>query len=154
MTSPYKAAYYKGGGTNAGYWTYPTKSNTTPSNILSSTGTNNANFDNGGYDTDPTNGLTPVGAFAASPGPYGTYDQGGDVSQWNEADLYGFLRGTRGGGWGSDYRFMTDSYRSGATPASGNNGLGFRVASVPEPGAMILLLGGAIAVCIWRRRRK
>ena len=23
----YKAAYYKGGGTNAGYWTYPTQSN-------------------------------------------------------------------------------------------------------------------------------
>ena len=30
----YKAAYYKGGGTNAGYWLYPTKSNTAPSNVL------------------------------------------------------------------------------------------------------------------------
>ncbi len=40
----YKAAYYKGGGTNAGYWLYPTRSNTAPSNLLSSTGTNNANF--------------------------------------------------------------------------------------------------------------
>ena len=41
----YKAAYYdpnKPGG--AGYWTYPTQSNTAPSNMLSSTGTNNANF--------------------------------------------------------------------------------------------------------------
>ena len=30
----YKAAYYKSGGTNAGYWTYTTKSNTAPSTTL------------------------------------------------------------------------------------------------------------------------
>ena len=42
----YKAAYYKGGGINAGYWTYPTQSNSTPSNVLSATGTNNANYYN------------------------------------------------------------------------------------------------------------
>ena len=83
----YKAAFYKGGGTNAGYWFFPTQSDTAPSNVLSSTGTNNANYSTNppvGY-TDPTNGLTPVGAFAASPGAYGTYDQGGNVYQWNEA---------------------------------------------------------------------
>ena len=40
----YKAAYYSGGGTNSAYWTYATQSNTTPSNLLSATGTNNANF--------------------------------------------------------------------------------------------------------------
>ena len=28
----------------AGYWSYPTKSNSAPSNVLSATGTNNANF--------------------------------------------------------------------------------------------------------------
>ena len=50
----YKAAYYKGGGTNAGYWTYPTQSNTAPSNVLSPTGTNNANY----YDTATT--ATPI----------------------------------------------------------------------------------------------
>ena len=30
----YKAAYYKSGGTNAGYWTYTTQSNTAPSSTL------------------------------------------------------------------------------------------------------------------------
>ena len=52
----YKASYYVGGGTNAGYWLYPTQSNDVPSNVLSSTGTNNANF----MDSDPLNLLTPV----------------------------------------------------------------------------------------------
>ena len=77
---------------DAGYWTYPTKSNTAPSNVLSATGTNNANYlaspiPTLAIYTDPTNHLTPVGAFAASPGPYGTYDMGGDVWQWNEANF-------------------------------------------------------------------
>ena len=32
----YKAAYYKGGGTNAGYWTFATQSDATPSAVASS----------------------------------------------------------------------------------------------------------------------
>ena len=74
----YKAAYYSGGGTNSTYWIYPTQSDTEPSNVLSSTGTNNANFTASSNqppfatETDPTNWLTPVGGFADSPGPYGT----------------------------------------------------------------------------------
>ncbi len=62
-------------GENSAYWTYATQSNTTPSNVLSATGTNNANFatndiepPNYGF-TDHTNYLTPVGTFAASPDP-------------------------------------------------------------------------------------
>jgi sulfatase modifying factor 1 len=34
----YKAAYYKGGSLNAGYWAYPTRSNAGPSNTLSAVG--------------------------------------------------------------------------------------------------------------------
>ena len=52
----YKAAYYKGGSTNAGYWTYPTQSNTAPINTLPDTG-NHANF----YDyTVPGITTTPI----------------------------------------------------------------------------------------------
>ena len=65
----YKAAYYKSGGTNAGYWEYPTRSNTVPSNVLSASGTNNASFsvNTAPYYSDPANSLTPVGAFSSSP---------------------------------------------------------------------------------------
>jgi formylglycine-generating enzyme required for sulfatase activity len=153
----YKAAYYDptlNSGTG-GYWTYPTKSNTLPSNILSSTGTNNANFWNSGY-TDPANFLTPVGAFAASPGPYGTFDMGGDIWQWNEANISGSSRGLRGDNWGGNSNYLASSGRSyGYNPAGGEDGLGFRVASVPEPGSIALLLTGAIGLLAyaWRRQR-
>jgi formylglycine-generating enzyme len=156
----YKAAYYDptlNGGTG-GYWTYPTKSNTVPSNILSSTGTNNVNFNaNFPYsgDTDPVNHLTPVGAFANSPGPYGTYDMGGDVFQWNEASTANQYRGFRGGTWnlGSDHLASSCRYDHNL-PSYGIYNLGFRVASVPEPGSIILLVSGAIAGLIWWRRRR
>ncbi|MFZ1935436.1 MAG: SUMF1/EgtB/PvdO family nonheme iron enzyme [Thermoguttaceae bacterium] len=119
----YKAAYYKGGGTNAGYWTYPTQSNTAPINTLPDTG-NHANFydwygtGNGGH-TDPTDYLTPVGAFSLTPGPYGTYDMGGDVWQWNEADLSGLERGLRGGGWSTYFNSLASSGRGDYDPSLG-----------------------------------
>jgi formylglycine-generating enzyme required for sulfatase activity len=158
----YKAAYYDPtlNGGAGGYWTYPTKSNTAPINILSSTGTNNANFydyygtGNGGY-TDPTNLLTPVGAFAASPGPYGTYDMGGDVFQWNETVVDSSSRGLRGGYWVRGSDFFASSFRiDDAYPASVDC-LGFRVASVPEPGSIMLAVAGGVCLLAyaWRKCR-
>jgi formylglycine-generating enzyme required for sulfatase activity len=144
----YKAAYYKGGSTNAGYWVFPTQSNTEPSNVLSSTGTNNANYDN----TDPTNGLTVVGAFTSSPGPYGTYDMGGDVWQWNEASIDGSYRGLRGGSFGSDVGPLQASYWNAiGTPTGEGSNAGFRVSEVPEPVSMALLALGGIGMLTRRR---
>jgi formylglycine-generating enzyme required for sulfatase activity len=151
----YKAAYYVGGGTNAGYWTYPTQSNTAPGNslALAMSQSNEASYEINGY----TDGLTAVGTFSASPGPYGTFDMGGDVFQWNEANFGDLGRGTRGGAW--DYGFstvLTSYLRDFDYPTDYEYDIGFRVASseaVPEPGSLALLLGGAVAVLIWRRRR-
>jgi formylglycine-generating enzyme required for sulfatase activity len=136
-----------------GYWSYPTKSNNAPSNAKSTTGTNNANYWNGGY-TDPTNYLTPVGYFAGSPGPYGTYDMGGDVWQWNEANLSNSYRGLRGGSFNGASNSLASSYRAGGYPTYEDDSFGFRVAGTPEPGSITLLVAGAIAgLMCWRRWR-
>jgi formylglycine-generating enzyme len=151
----YKAAYYKGGGMNAGYWTYPTQSNDRPSNLLSSTATNNANFfdpQNGGA-SDPRNLLTSVGAFAGSPGPYGTYDQGGDVWQWNESVYLGIARGNDGGSHADSSDALARFSVTGSYPISEGPSFGFRVASVPEPSAAAMLLAAAIATIPYLKRQ-
>jgi formylglycine-generating enzyme required for sulfatase activity len=155
----YKAAYYAGGGTNAGYWTYATQSNDVPSNVLSSAGTNNENYSSDTGFTDPTNLLTPVGEFAASSGSYGTFDMGGDVYQWNEtANFAPFNTGRdfRGGSFAGTA--TTTSYLGGGfgVPTASGPNLGFRIEAVPEPSAAALLILGAASAQIlysFRRRR-
>lgn len=136
----YKAAYYRGGNRDVGYWLYPTQNDAVPGNALPDYG-NSANFYSNGY-TDPTNYLTPVGAFAESPGAYGTFDQGGDVWQWNEATVTSTGRGLRGGCFASwrDSTCLAASYRSNSDPLNELVDIGFRVASVPEPSCVPMVL--------------
>ncbi|TSA08372.1 MAG: hypothetical protein D4R77_02945, partial [Planctomycetaceae bacterium] len=68
----YKAAYYKGGSTNAGYWTYATQSNVAPGTTIGSSA-NQANY-NG---VIPIGHATDVGSFTGSGSFYGTFDQSG-----------------------------------------------------------------------------
>ncbi len=143
----YKAAYYKDGSANAGYWLYPTRSNQTPANVLTSTGTNNANYAiyyNGSpyLYTDPANYLTLVGAFAGSPASYGTFDMGGDVWQWTEGrQANGAQRGLAGGSFVDEgYLMQGPLSPCDLQPTADNSvNIGFRVALVPEPISLLLL---------------
>lgn len=146
----YKAAYHKNDGVTGNYWTYPTSSDAEPSSDLSDPDPGNtANFYRGSGV-----GLAAVGGCENSPGPYGTFDQGGNVWEWNEAVFSG-NRGLRGGGFGSDVSRLAASYRHGRVPTrdydSFGGDIGFRIVEIPEP-ATWALLAAALAVVAHRRR--
>ena len=169
----YKAAYYKGGSTNAGYWSYATQSDSAPGNILGS-GTNQANYAPANVHSvtqagtsSTQNFLTDVGAFTASQSASGTFDQSGNVNEWN--DLTGAAnssRGIRGGFFGNlNTSDVSSSYGLTVSAQFEFDSIGFRLASpasspsvVPEidpagMGSVAALLTGALGLLERRRRR-
>ncbi len=161
----YKAAYYKSGGTNAGYWLYPTQSDDRPGNMLDefaqlffgfSGATNQANFKTGVYAVTWTVGvgssnssysstqnyLTEAGVFSNSGSAYGTFDQAGSVWEWNDA-VTGSSRGLRGGSWDyAGWSYLQSSNSLNADPSGESGTLGFRVASLsaaPVPVTNVIL---------------
>lgn len=163
----YKAAYYDPSLTSANkYWLYPTRSNTPPSADSPPGDINSANyFGPAGYvltqstTNSPTqNYLTDVGAYPDAPSPYGTYDQGGNVFQWNDLDASSSssVRGYRGGDFAGDWSDLDATVRFTVTPVFSNYTTGFRVAgnqAVPEPEGAVLLLTCGVALIVWRLRR-
>lgn len=144
----YKAAYYKGGSTDAGYWDYPTGSNLSPGQDIHDLSGNNANYytDNGVYPLDAPYYTTITGAFENSAGPYGTYDQGGNVWEWNEAVIIGLKRGIRGGSFYNYEVGLHESSRNSYFPASEIFNVGFRVSQIPEPGSVLLVMIGCLGL--------
>ena len=120
----YKAAYYipYGGGY---YYAYATQSDSAPGTMAGDS-LNQANYNNAfGYATDGD-------LFRLTQSFYGTFNQSGNVLQWNDLDgKAGPSRGIRGGDWGyfgptdvsSSFRY--DDYDLGGEA----NVIGFRLAS-------------------------
>jgi sulfatase modifying factor 1 len=163
----YKAAYYMGGSANAGYWNYATQSDTAPGNALNG-GPNMANYlANGVHSVTQSsefslsqNYVTNAGAFSASPSSYGTFDQSGNVWEWNDiSGTGGSSRGRRGGDWtdtafglGSSISYMESTSQEVTTG-------GFRLAgpvAVPEPSSCAMALGGLCygGYLAWRHRKR
>jgi formylglycine-generating enzyme required for sulfatase activity len=121
----YKAAYYRGG-SSAGYWLYPTQSDTAPAAAAPAGTGNTVNYDHA------VGGVTEVGSYPASPAHYGTLDQAGNVWEWNEQTI-GADRGLRGGSW-DDYELLLDAwYRDSEDPTSEYEFVGFRIAAGVQP---------------------
>jgi hypothetical protein len=144
----YKAAYYNPA--TATYYNYPTSSNTGPTAELPPGGTNSANYDLAVGD------FTSVGSYIFSPSPYGTFDQGGNAAEWNEMVIQPGVRGAFGGNLAWPLISLHASGTGGAGPEPEQPLFGFRVARVPEPTTLALLICGASAgllCCTVNRRR-
>ena len=128
------------------YFDYPAGSDTQTTCSTPTATANRANCNNAVGD------LTTRGSYTGSASPYGTFDQGGNVFERNEAIISGSSRGFRGGTFGFSPGDLGASIRGDADPAGEDGFIGFRVASIPEPGTGLLLMMGMLGLA--RRRRR
>jgi sulfatase modifying factor 1 len=171
----YKAGYYQPaalGGDSDSYWTYAMRTNSLPysdqppgatpdnthvGNFFKDDGIANG-YDDGYAVTGSTilsstqNYLTDVGAYTSSPSFYGTFDQGGNVSEWNE-DAIDIMRRRHGGSWINGTISQSASGRFDDDPTNEGFNVGFRVATIPEPSTAVLAFASLVATCSSRKRR-
>jgi len=143
----YKGAYGSPGGK---WYKFATGTDEAPIAIPSGTDSNTAVYAQSASQ-GPSN-VTEAGGLS----PWGTMAQNGNVYEWMETaydgvnDDVGENRDIRGGYWASDGNLASYVRGSGGL---GTGGFGFRVASIPEPSSLSLLLaGGAVFAAIRRRR--
>jgi formylglycine-generating enzyme required for sulfatase activity len=145
----YKAAYYdpnKGGVGVGGYWAQATRSDTITTNDIGVAGAVNY-YDANGYAVYTGSGagtwvITDVGAYGLiSASAYGTNDQAGNVWEWNDAVKASSLRGMRGGAWNINSQYyLPASTSQNYAPTYELFDVGFRVAGIPEPSALVLTM--------------
>jgi len=169
----YKAAYFDptpgaGGGEN--YWLYPMRNDLVPysdqppgsdapnaalaGNFFRDDGLSNNYNDGYAVSAVPVwsanqHYLTDVGAYPLASSYYGTFDQGGNVDEWNEAAVTQLYRCIRGAAWGNGE--MWSLTRQDQTPTAGTSFNGFRIAEVPEPGSLAMLVFGCMILPKKRR---
>ncbi|MCA9264391.1 MAG: SUMF1/EgtB/PvdO family nonheme iron enzyme [Planctomycetales bacterium] len=137
----YKAAFYDpaANGGEGGYWDYPTRSNKAPEPVSSGNAPGTAVFlqrvEQGPAD------ITQAGGA----GLYGAIGLAGNANEWQETPFRFFddedaLRVARGGNWREGAHSFSVNFFPGRFPETGMNDQGFRVASIPEPSTLSLML--------------
>lgn len=175
----YKAAFYQpasAGGDFDDYWRYPTRTNSDPYSDQppgndSPARSNTANFRmddriangyNDGFAVTGSNErsmvenyLTNVGAYTESVGPFGTFDQGGNVEEWTETVFDSLFHIIENGSWDSPAGNLSSLSSGGYSPFNSERPtVGFRVATVPEPSTLTLAALGALALLFAARRKR
>jgi len=143
----YKAAYFNPDSNSC--FRYPTGSDITPSATTPSGSLNAANYGN------VVNHPTDVGAYTGTTSPYGAFDMGGNVFQWNELFISG-SRGLGGGSYMNDEFYMRSSVMGliSGDEAGYASSTGFRVAMIPEPSSVALAALGFAGLIAWGWRRR
>ncbi|MCX8496275.1 MAG: SUMF1/EgtB/PvdO family nonheme iron enzyme [Akkermansiaceae bacterium] len=136
----YKAAYYNAA--NSSYSLYPNGQNTIA--------TEDANYN--------SRASTDVGTYAGDPSFYGTFDQGGNVWEYNDAiieipEYPGYLlRGLRGGSSFHGEIGLAAYSRDRVSSGNEDRYNGFRLATVPEPTSIVLSMFAGGMMLIRRKR--
>jgi len=163
----YKAAYYDQSlnAGSGGYWLYPTRSGAIPgSRTPPSAVANSANFSrddgiangfNGGYAVTQStvfnngvNYLSAGGAYSLASSYYGTFDQGGNATEWSDAGAAGVIRG---GSWATLEGRLRNTIRQPLASGTETYDLSFRIAFIPEPSAVGLISAGFVVLLLGRR---
>jgi formylglycine-generating enzyme required for sulfatase activity len=135
----YKAAYYDPAGKR--YFKFPTGPSVSICNPLTRSLPNAANCV--GNLSQPI-ALAPVGSYRHSRSPYGTFDQGGNVFEWNEAIVIircrpstscdpSYSRGRRGGSFQETLGNLYSGQRGHEYPFYEFTTMGFRLVMLPTP---------------------
>ena len=136
----YKAAYYDPTKTtvnpetgNAGYWKYPTKSDTAPNNPKPRdlTGANAATYNAIVFQEGEK--LVDAGAYANSASYYGTLNQAGNLWEWTDSYVNDYQDQPnsmviRGGSWSLGLLNPGSNVRRDYTPNETDDDTGFRIA--------------------------
>jgi formylglycine-generating enzyme required for sulfatase activity len=131
----FKAAYHANDGPTGNYFNYPMSQDFGISNDLTDPdpGNHATYFRNpNDFTIGPPYYRTEVGAHENSASPYGTFDQGGNVMEWNESIPLFNGRGLRGGA----YLFGSDLLGAWSRPIEYHSSdhfsdIGFRVSLLP-----------------------
>lgn len=156
----YKAAYYDASllGGFGGYWKHATQSVLLGQNNPF-TDPDGANYNDGDYANGGVGGpgATDVGTYANAASYYGTFDQAGNVWEWNEQIALIDHRGRLGGSWFDLEPVLQSSNINLSDSTAEVFNLGFRVvnlAAIPEPSSFGFFVGliSLLLVCTRRSR--
>ena len=136
--------FYKGGFSdrNGNWWEFATASNTIPTPVAGGVSPNSAVYY---FQTGPAD-INNAGSASG----WGTFAQQGNVGEWRE-DI---MEGTKRFYDLSNYNNWEINTAAIAPTDSGDWRNGFRVASVPEPSSLSLLLAGGAVLMAGRRKKQ